>query len=241
MQLIVVPQWSQNRNFVCRQSVTVCGFGEGVQNNWLITQYISRTVNGALLHQVSVQVEFELSGCTDMMCQRGFSLTIFETSRESGLLSSDTNNFQLATRLSATDDTKQNQTRDLNFGSEESGFYVAIVDDGTCVVITRILVFYKNFCPPGNEELVIRPITTVSTEIEAECVAGASSANGDAVRLRCGEDGMWTTVTGSGRCRCHPGFRSSDDRRSCVCKFVIVRCLSKLHRPAVSHKPFLSD
>ena len=224
-------QWSQNSNDICRQSVTVCGFDEGPQNNWLITQYISRTVNGALLPQASVQVEFELTGCTDLMCQGTFVLSEYEISTENSIAARDTTNYQLVARVAAEDDTgliRQNQTREINFESEESGFYVAIVDESTCVAVTRIIVFY-NVCPEGNEELVIRPETiapivdhaSTPFAVTAECVAGASPDNGEAVRLNCNQGGTWTTIPGSG-CSCNPGFNTSDDGRSCMGKFVNV-------------------
>ena len=189
LKVHVVAQWSQSSNEVCRQSVTVCGFEEGVQNNWLITQYISRTVNGVLLPQVSVQVEFELTGCTTLMCQRTFVLNEYETSTENSTTARDTRNYQLVTRVATEDDTgltRQNQTREINFESEESGFYVAIVDETTCVAVTRIIVFY-NVCPEENEELVMHPETiapivertSIPIEVTAECVAGASPDNGD--------------------------------------------------------------
>ena len=179
-----------------------------------------------------MQVEFELTGCTDLMCQRTFVLNEYETSTENSRAARDTRNYQLVTRVATEDDTgltRQNQTREINFESEESGFYVALVDESTCVAVTRIIVFY-NVCPGGNEELVMRPETIapiverVSTpfEVTAECVAGASPDNGDAaVRLNCNQGGTWTTIPGSG-CSCNPGLSTSDDGRSCMGKFVIV-------------------
>ena len=179
-----------------------------------------------------MQVEFELTGCTDLMCQRTFVLNEYKTSTENSTAANDTRNYQLVTRVATEDDTgltRQNQTREINFESEESGFYVAIVDETTCIAITRIIVFY-HVCPEGNEELVMRPETiapiveriSIPFEVTAECVAGASPDNGDeAVKLTCNQGGVWTTIPGSG-CSCNPGFNTSDDSRSCVGKFVIV-------------------
>ena len=214
-------QWSQNSNEVCRQAVTVCGFEEGAQNNWLITQYISRIVNGALLSQVSVQVEFELIG--DIT----FALKEYEASTENSTAARDTWNYQIVTRVATREENRQNQTNEINFESEESGFYVAIVDEGTCVAVTRIIMFY-NVCPEENEELVMRPETlapiveclSIPFTVTAECVAGASPDNGDAVRLNCNQGGIWTTIPGSG-CSCNPGFSTSDDSRSCLGMIIV--------------------
>ena len=180
-----------------------------------------------------MQVEFELTGCTALTCQRTFALEKYETSTENSTAARDTRNYQLVTRVATEleDDTRlirQNQTREINFESEESGFYVAIVDESTCIAVTHIIVFY-HVCPEGNEELVMRPETiapivdrtSIPIAVTAECVAGASPDNEDAVRLNCNQGGVWTMIAGSG-CSCNPRFKTSDDGRSCLGKFVIV-------------------
>ena len=43
--------------------LNVCGFSEGPQDNWIITQHISRMVNGTALQQVTVEVEFIMDSC----------------------------------------------------------------------------------------------------------------------------------------------------------------------------------
>ncbi len=75
MMFYLIMQWNQNTNTPCRQDVSVCGFNSGNQNNWLITQYINRVVNGTKLPQVSVLLEFE-QFCYNQGCQRRFVLDI---------------------------------------------------------------------------------------------------------------------------------------------------------------------
>ena len=72
--------------------MTACGFEEGPQNNWLITQYISTVVNDTRLDQVSVIVEYELVGCTSLQCQRTFVVNVYETSTEDYFIAADVNN-----------------------------------------------------------------------------------------------------------------------------------------------------
>ena len=55
---ISLLQWVQASSSNCRVTLQVCGFTIGRQDNWLITQHISRMVNGTALQQVTVQVEF---------------------------------------------------------------------------------------------------------------------------------------------------------------------------------------
>ena len=149
--------------------MTACGFRDGVQDNWLITQFINRTTaDGTRLPQVSIQIEFEQEGCVEG-CSRISSWHGYETSTINSVAARDTSDYVLISRLVPNDSTLQNQTRYLNFATNESGFYLAIRDEDTCLAVTRVLVFY-NVCPQETVEFMIRPeiisprITTPSQE-----------------------------------------------------------------------------
>ena len=167
--------------------MSVCGFPEGPQNNWLITQYISRRVGDVLLPQVSVQVVFELRGCVNLACQRTFVVNIYETSTENSTIARETGNYRLVSRVASDDDTgltSQNQTREADFTTDAEGFYIAIRDETTCIVLQRLIVFY-NICPRGPGDLVMRtetiapPVGRMSQPLEvtahAVCGRGQSS------------------------------------------------------------------
>ena len=88
-------QWFQSGDNACRQVVTACGFRNGVQNNWLITQFINRTrVDGARLPQVSIQVEFEQEGCVES-CSRISAWYGYETSTINSVAARNTSNYVL--------------------------------------------------------------------------------------------------------------------------------------------------
>ncbi len=126
-------QWSQNTNTPCRQDVSVSGFNSGDQDNWLITQHINRVVNGTKLPQVSVLVEFEQAGCYQG-CQSTFVLEVYETITVDSTTASNTSNYR---RVSPFDDSgivSQNQTREINFQTNDDGFYLAIRYESTCIV-----------------------------------------------------------------------------------------------------------
>ena len=73
-------QWTQQGDRGCQQILTVCGFNVGQQNNWLITQHISRQTT-TLLPQITVIVEYEFSNCeTVMNCARTFSVWKYDNS-----------------------------------------------------------------------------------------------------------------------------------------------------------------
>ena len=74
-------QWIQSGSSACRVILNVCGFRAGHQDNWLITQHISRMVNGTALQQVTVQVEFIMDSCDILNdCRWAFSIQKYETS-----------------------------------------------------------------------------------------------------------------------------------------------------------------
>ena len=109
---ILFFQWIQNSNSPCVQSVNVCSFAAGMQNNWLITQLINRTVNGTRLPQVSVMIEFEQRDCVvSLNCQRTFNTHVYERSSV---------NDNLAERVSPDDTTgpKVNEMVNIDFSDE---------------------------------------------------------------------------------------------------------------------------
>ena len=203
----------------------MCGFEVGPQDNWLITQYISTVVNDTRLAQVSVTVEYVLVGCTSLECQKTFAVNVYETSTEDNSIATNTSNYKLVARI-ATDDetgqTRQNRTVDLNLNGNADGLYLAIRDETTCIVITRMLVFYS-VCPGGAVDFVMRPETLapmierhpIPMQVTVECVAGASPENGEEAILNCNQGGTWTTIPGAG-CQCNLGFMAAENGRSCT-------------------------
>ena len=204
----------------------MCGFGEGNQDNWLITQHISRVVDGVPLEQVNVEVEFQLVSCTaSVNCQRTFVVNKYETSNISPSEAIDVSNYDIAERLAPADNSgtvTENQTAVLDFETQETGFYVAIQDERTCIIISRLLVFY-NVCPAGVQNLINRtevvaprigqgsvPIQTVGG-----CVTNSSPASGNTVPIICTAGGVWIT---SAECICDQGFTANEDRTACISK-----------------------
>ena len=201
----------------------MCGFAAGPQSNWLLTQLINRTVDGLPLSQVSVQIEFELQNCDVLLnCQRTFNTYVYETLLASDAARRNLRNYRQVQRVSTdiTTGAKVNETIVVTFQTDESFFYFAVEDETTCVVITRMIVFY-NVCPNQTIELVSAPEiiapATGFTEEEGSCASNAEAEDGNATRLTCSPDGTWT-VLGSG-CRCAPGSGFENGSCSCELKF----------------------
>ena len=176
------------------------------------------------MSQVSVLVEFELRGCTDVACEKTFVINKYETPMLSSAEARNITRFQRVARVATGDNEagRQNTTIEINFNTNENGFYLAIVDETTCIGITRVIVFY-NVCPAGAVDLVNRTETLAPRierisqpfEISLQCVDGASPEDGQSAKLNCNQGGVWSSIEGAG-CRCNPGLVLSEDGQSCV-------------------------
>ena len=211
-------QWLQQSNSPCQQSVQVCGFAAGPQSNWLLTQLINRIIDGLILYQVNVMIEFELQNCDiTRNCQRTFNTYVYETSLASDAARRNLHDYRQVHRVcpDITTGARVNKTVVVTFQTNEPFFYFAIEDETTCIVITRMTIFY-DVCPNRTIDLVsapeiIAPATGVA-EVEATCTSNAASEDGNAPRLVCSSEGTWS-VLGSG-CRCAPGFGFVNERCS---------------------------
>ena len=212
-------QWTQLTDNPCAETIYVCGFSVGIQDNWLITQHISRVVDGVPLEQVNVEVEFQLIGCDPVLnCQRTFEINKYETSTISTSEAADIDNYNVVERLAPMDDfanVTENQTAVLDFETQETGFYVAIRDQGSCIVISRLLVFYY-VCPAGVQDLIELP-ETIAPRIgqgsmqTGRCVPNASPTTN--VSVECSSGGVWSTDV---ECTCDQGYAANLNRTACL-------------------------
>ena len=198
-------QWIQQSSSPCQQSVQVCGFHAGPQNNWLITQLINRTVNGTRLPQVSVTIEFEMHHCDiTLNCQRTFNTHIYETSTENASAARNINNYGQVQRVSpdVADGSRVNETITINFYTSHSAFYFAIQDETSCLIITRMIVFY-HICPQQTVNLINYPETfappfnvlqTSFILVTVYCVENSEPQNGRALLLICSVSGIWSLI-----------------------------------------------
>ena len=215
-------QWIQQSNSACQQSVQVCGFSAGLQNNWLITQLINRTVNRTRLSQVSVMIEFEFRNCDiTLNCQRTFNTHIYETSTENGTAARNVSNYRQVQRVSSSDTTgtRMNETVVANFNSNHSSFYFAIQDENSCFIVTRLLVFY-HVCPASSLNDPTRiPETIVagrSFVVKGYCAENAQTKNNNThFFLLCLSGGAWFPSVG-GQCHCLPGYMYNRENEECT-------------------------
>ena len=182
-------------------------------------------------------IEFEQRDCdVTLMCQRTFNTHMFETSSESATGARDTTNYRQVERVSPdiTTGARVNETIDMGFTTDHSSFYFAVQDETSCIIITRLMVFY-HMCPAEIIELVIRPETIappISREssllqVTAKCVDNASPVTVVAgiplgPKIKCTEGGLWLPIPELG-CKCDHGFLPSVDGQRCKGKCDHVR------------------
>ena len=215
-------QWVQAASSFCRVVVTVCGFTAGRQDNWIITQHISRMVNGSALQQVTVQLDFQLGACISTSnCRQSFAIHKYETSIINATAARNLSNFEFVGQIApkaGSGTVRQNASVNLNFATESTGFYLGIQDVSSCIIIRRVLVFYY-MCPAVTSDLVTHPETiapiiggtTPPVQVVGTCVENAHPENGTWARLTCSQNGVWSGAS----CVCNPGFKPSSDGRSC--------------------------
>ena len=200
----------------------MCGFSAGRQDNWIITQHISRMVNGTALRQVTVQVDFIMNTCDiENNCRRSFAIHKYETSTINTTAARNLNNYEFVGRIVPRDGSgtvRENGSVNINFATEATGFYLGIQDESSCIIIHRVLVFYY-VCPAETSDLITRPETIApvsgASQVVGQCVENVSPVSGTGPRFVCSQNGVWSSNIGTG-CVCGSGFQSSSDGRSCA-------------------------
>ena len=138
----------------------MCGFSEGLQENWLITQHINTVLpGGERLRRVTAQFEGTLNGCDiSRQCRQSFEVHKWQTSTIDRSAAANTDNYISVNRVSPeVSDGIMSFVEyvDINLDAED-GLYFAVVDRSTCIVLTRLLVYYY-VCPEETSELISRP------------------------------------------------------------------------------------
>ena len=214
-------------------TVIACGFSEGTQENWLITQHISRVLSGGQrLRKVTVQfnvtINLDDDGCdVSRMCRQSFDAYKWQTSIFNETSARNTDSYEFVDRVSPT------ATSGAGFNIEyvdieldaEDGFYLAVVDLSTCIAIERILILYY-VCPEETSQLISRPETVgdVQPLVDGHCVENSSPASGPSPLLLCSDRGEWEVRI---PCLCNPGYELDDSQDQCSSKipYQIVWCM----------------
>ena len=209
-------QWADlSQSRTCEHNLLVCGFLDGEQNNWMITQYINISRTGVTELILNATFFPGTGAQCDGVCNDSARIRIFETNETDELGRSNTTNYNgnVATLKHVMD---QNPVRSVELeqipiSGAYTGLYFAVVDlpPGTCVAISRLALYYY-VCPEQMVDLVeypetISPSLTSDSDVflEANCVDNAvlTSAKSD---LQCSQRGRWET--NGVACSCLQGY-----------------------------------
>ncbi len=195
-------------------------------------------MSGSHLSHVNIQIDYRMSDC-NMGCQSSFNLELWETSVANSMESRNTLNYRrLATVLRSNSSTglDKQETIQASFITNETGFYLAIVDEGSCITILRVVVFYY-VCPAMVTDLIIHPeveAPPISPTLEAklelgQCINGTVGVPTANISLSCSPTGVWSTFHDGAHCRCDPGFAPFNDA-SCRGKTELINIRAKKYK-----------
>ncbi len=127
-----------------------------------------------------------------------------------------------------TSNISQNASVPIDFvDPTATGFYLAIVDDNTCMALTRVVVFY-HVCPEMVVYRIRYPQTLAPTTNQPESVGGTCVDNasgelqGRNPQLSCIQGGKWGAILEGTGCQCNLGFIQIEETEECVSKYYSV-------------------
>ena len=227
-------QWQHGTGGLCAYQAQVCGYSSsGPQDNWLFTQYISKTPTAADTYTVRVYVNitYQFLSCREMGgCRSVFRLQNYITnSEQQSLTCSQTSQFSgsaimPSNIITGSSNSETTKTRYFDMTATQDGFYFALQDIGdadlygTCVAVSRLII-YRHKCRAQAVGLVRYPVTqapasgTVSVTIQ--CVPNAQRSSSSLI-VSCGSDGYWGSEHPT--CECNLGYQSAtngDDNQVC--------------------------
>ena len=199
----------------------MCGWENGVQNNWLFTQHIHKDFDSNVYnYPVQIRVEItsalrncgEQNGCKPWFHIHNYITNMLQLPSTVGLGFMNTGNY---TQIWEARPNNRYIRITITFTllPSQTGFYIGIQDTGTCVGISRIRV-YRNNCKSIQSGLVLYPDAPApvsdSVNINIQCVDNADVSG--SARVTCSSDGRWGPQNPV--CRCRLGYE--DRGTECV-------------------------
>ncbi len=217
----------------CQRVLRSCDHTESAaQQNWLFTQYISYLD----AKQVFVSVTYRLSQCVTGGNAKAECKTLDVHWYEGSTIMSmaqQTNRDNYSPLLTLTSTTTATVTQEFSFNPGNfNGFYLAFEDDGSCVDLNGLRVYYR-ICPGKVEGLVTYPEIALPTQGSTmpalrDAICASNSSATSSLELSAFADG---TCSGEPTCECNPGYEyvqpvdepAMCQRKLCFCMCVCVR------------------
>uniref|UniRef100_A0A8C6TG09 receptor protein-tyrosine kinase n=1 Tax=Neogobius melanostomus TaxID=47308 RepID=A0A8C6TG09_9GOBI len=197
---------------------SVCNVGEREQDNWLRTTFIQRQPAAS---RVFVELQFIVRDCTSfdgatLTCKETINLFVSEADADVGTTFRK-GQFKKVATIAPDEITGKNELR-INTETRvvdnllRKGFYLAFQDNGACVALLSVRVYYKT-CPATVQSLASFKETVAAGEnkdlrkVIGECVDNAVSE--EQPWIFCTVDGEW--VVPVGQCQCKAGYEKVDN------------------------------
>ena len=173
-------------------------------------------MDGTPLNHVVVYVHFALNNCLKAVgCIQTFSIYKYNTANLNPTQGMNIDLYQFIASIapnsesaSGTIEAEHYEDVDLSSG----GFYLAVRDQSSCVIINRLLVFYY-VCPENVTGSIRLPLTIAPpmgqtlNPLQGECVENAVPVGGTPPLIECQSGGIWRIIsTGSQECACNLGY-----------------------------------
>ena len=226
-------QWQQGAGGICRYQVRVCGYRQNgdivIQNNWLFIQHISKDFDPDMYnYPVNIHVRVTYAGQSCRIrngCDPRFYLSHYVTNdtqlpstEGSGYMNTDNYPKNVTVTPERTSVTYTDTLSFITLEPNETGFYLAVHEYGSCLGISRMLVFRYN-CPERQTGLVTYPDTPAainsSTVVDIQCQPNSRPVPGNDTVI-CHSNGTWEVE--SPQCECEDGYELAGDGLSCIGK-----------------------
>jgi len=183
-------------------------------NNWLWTPFIE----GRRDITFNVGIRYHIKSCYNVQfCKEEFVLFLHES--DTATIQDELESWESKdyTELKEIGWLRRNDRSIEPFGTNKKGFYLAIRDQGSCLSISSIKVYYYS-CPEATIDFLHLPETFITHgqgkdfEVEGECVPNAVPLYGLEPRpkRKCEyywiDDSEWNEF-GSEVCRCKAGYQ----------------------------------
>ena len=191
---------------MCGQMVWSCN----PSNDWLVTQYISKTAEVTYALTITVALQGDTSSCSS--CNSNAVKVYYYPSvgpiASGAQLIADNYNFVDSVLFGMN--TKEKSVT-FALGGEYDRFYIAIVAENTCPInLRRLLVSYE-VCPTKTVGLVVYPGTPIgssSVMTNSSCKNNADVSLDGSLSITCNANG---TFSGSPSCSCIGGHIQSGE------------------------------
>ena len=159
-------------------------------------------------------------------CSQNVPIRVYWTNTPNETERNTTSNYDtIATKLAWTNfNQPENDSEIVAIPPNILGMYLALIDEGTCAVITRLVVSYT-VCPAQTVNLTSFPQTVAPSGnnmthayklVSASCVKGAS-LTWPIVSLVCNVGGIWGTPQAD-VCQCDAGYQMTVVEGTVTCE-----------------------